>query len=338
MTWATALISSGGSLTKLGAGVLTLSGVNTYSGPTVIASGGLILESGLPTSSVVMSSNTTLDLSVGTDSLVALGSLVDAAGSPTSHQVLLGDNTLVTGLDSTSTTFSGAISGNGGLIKAGSGTFTLAGSNTYGGGTTIAAGELALAGGAALPPNGSISFTGGALQAIDSTDYSARFSTAPGQAYRSITNGQNVTWATAMNSSGGSLTKLGAGMLTLTNSNTYSGTTTVTQARFNLAMVPGHDVALAGNIVNNASLVCNLNGSETSSGIIRHRQPGEERSRRSDHDRLQHLYRRRRSAPARCNWAMERLATTVRRPATSSITSFWPTTSTAIRHMPAQWR
>ena len=66
----------------------------------------------------------------------------------------------MTGLDSTSTTFSGAISGNGGLIKAGSGTFTLAGSNTYGGGTTIAAGELALAGSAALPPNGSISFTG----------------------------------------------------------------------------------------------------------------------------------------------------------------------------------
>ena len=53
--------------------------------------------------------------------------------------------------------------------------------------------------------------------------------------------------------------------------------------------MPGHDVALAGNIVNNASLVCNLNGSETSSGIISGIQPGEERSRRSDHDRLQHL-------------------------------------------------
>ena len=170
-------------MTKSGPGMLTFSGVNTYTGSTVINGGGLILESGLPSSSVVMSSNTTLDLSVGTAGQVNLGSLADAAGSPTGHQVLLGNNTLLTGLDNSNTTFSGAISGNGGLIKTGSGTFTLAGSNTYGGGTTIAAGELALAGSAALPPNGSISFTGGALQAIDSTDYSARFSTAPGQAY-----------------------------------------------------------------------------------------------------------------------------------------------------------
>ena len=256
-------------LTKFGYNALTLASNNSYSGPTFINGGSLILESGLPSSSVAMSSNTTLDLSAGTAGQVNFGSLADAAGSPTGHQVLLGDNTLVTGLDSTSTTFSGAISGNGGLIKAGSGTFTLAGSNTYGGGTTIAAGELALAGSAALPPNGSISFTGGAPQAIDSTDYSARFSTAPGQAYALDTNGQNVTWATALNSSGGSLTKLGAGMLTLTNSNTYSGTTTVNAGTLQLGNgMPGHDVALAGNIVNNASLVCNLNGSETSSGII----------------------------------------------------------------------
>ena len=61
-----------------------------------------------------MSSNTTLDLSATGTGLVALGSLADASGSPTGHQVLLGANTLDTGLDNSSTTFSGTISGNGG--------------------------------------------------------------------------------------------------------------------------------------------------------------------------------------------------------------------------------
>ena len=73
---------------------------------------------------MVMSGSTTLDLSAAGLGLAALGSLSDGAGSPTGQQVLLGGNTLDVGLDNTSTTFSGAISGSGGsLIKQGTGTF-----------------------------------------------------------------------------------------------------------------------------------------------------------------------------------------------------------------------
>ena len=53
-------------------------------------------------------------------------------------------------------------------------------------------------------------------------DYSPYFSNAAGRAYNVDTNGQNVTWATALTSSGGSLTKSGSGTLTLTAANTYT--------------------------------------------------------------------------------------------------------------------
>ena len=46
MTWATALTSSGGSLTKAGLGTLTLNPVESYSGPTVISGGTLQLGTG----------------------------------------------------------------------------------------------------------------------------------------------------------------------------------------------------------------------------------------------------------------------------------------------------
>ena len=97
---------------------------------------------GMPNSQVVMSANTTLDLSAAGVGVAGVGSLADAAGSPTGALVLLGSNTLVTGLDNTNTSFSGTISGNGSLVKQGTGMFILAGSNTYTGTTSVVAGIL----------------------------------------------------------------------------------------------------------------------------------------------------------------------------------------------------
>ena len=102
---------------------------------------------GSPNQSVVISSNSTLNLS-GTSAIgniALLGSLADSAtaSSFTGQKVVLGTNTLETGLDNTDTQFSGVISGAGGLIKTGSGSFTLAGASTYTGPTTINNGVVA---------------------------------------------------------------------------------------------------------------------------------------------------------------------------------------------------
>ena len=115
------------------------------------------------------------------------------------------------------------------------GTLILSGQNTLSGNISLTGGEL-IAGSienvgvsGPLGQGGIISFTGGTLgfSANNNFDYSPRFSTAAGQAYSIDTGGQNVTFANNLGSSGGSLTKLGGGTLTLSGTNTYNGPTTV---------------------------------------------------------------------------------------------------------------
>ena len=78
--------------------------------------------------------------------------------------MLLGAGTLTTGGDNTSTIFAGAISGSGGLVKAGSGTFTLSGSNDYSGGTSVNNGVLVAESSSAIPAGSLLSIgPGGTL-------------------------------------------------------------------------------------------------------------------------------------------------------------------------------
>ncbi len=98
-------------------------------------------------SPLVITSPGTLDLNGNNETITSLSD-----GGGTGGSVTLGSGTLTTGNNTTSTTFSGIISGSGGLTKAGSDTFTLSGSNTYTGTTTVNAGTLTVNG--ALNNNG----------------------------------------------------------------------------------------------------------------------------------------------------------------------------------------
>lgn len=131
-----------------------------------------------------------------------------------------------------------AINGSGAL-KVSSGSLTVSGQSGYSGNTVLAGGTLIL--GSAENPGvsgplgvgGAIIFNGGTLQfsGVNAYDYSARFSTDPGQQYRIHTGGQNVTFATGLSSSGGSLTKLGSGTLNLTGTSSYTGNTLVNEGK-----------------------------------------------------------------------------------------------------------
>ena len=133
-------ISGTGTLTKLGNGTLTLSGASTYSGATAVNAGTLragatnAFASG---SAFTVGSGATLNLASFNQTI---GSLAGAGA------VTLGAATLTPGNDNTSTTFSGAISGTGGLTKTGTGTLLLTGISSYTGATTVNAGTLSVNG------------------------------------------------------------------------------------------------------------------------------------------------------------------------------------------------
>lgn len=126
-----------------------------------------------------------------------------------------------------------------GQLKVSSGTLMLSGASTFSGNLQLAGGTLVANGpettgvSGPLGQGGMILFQGGTLRwsAANTFDYSSRFSNDPGQQYRLDTGGQEVTLATSLTSPGGSLTKLGAGTLTLAGSAGYTGPTLVGAGR-----------------------------------------------------------------------------------------------------------
>ncbi len=234
-------------LTKSGSGTWVVTGANTYSGATTSSGGTLKAGStqafGINSAVTLGTANSTyLDITGFSNSI---GSLT--GGASNGGNVILGGATLTVGSDNTSpAAYAGRIVdgsgslGTGGLTKIGNGTLTLSGANIYTGVTNLNGGILNVGkaetagtsgplGKSAAANAGSIVFGGGTLQysSANQNDYSGRFSTSVNQAYSIDTNSQNVTFGTALTSNGGSLTKSGAGTLTLTGANTYSGGTIV---------------------------------------------------------------------------------------------------------------
>jgi autotransporter-associated beta strand protein len=133
----TRAVQNNGGLIKAGAGTLKLSSTtNSYAGSTTIDDGILKLGSSevIPnTSSVIIAAGKNFDLNNFAETI---GSLAGAGN------VTLGSGSLTAGGNNSSTSFSGVISGIGGVTKQGSGIMTLTGSNSYSGGTLVNGGTL----------------------------------------------------------------------------------------------------------------------------------------------------------------------------------------------------
>jgi autotransporter-associated beta strand protein len=231
-TLASNLSSLGGSFSKFGAGTLTLSGANTYTGTTTINGGVLAVTNGAAiadTGAVILADAAGATLTVQNSETI--GSL--RGGGATGGNVSIASGETLTVAETESQTFAGIIGDAGGLAKTGVGTLTLTGASTYTGGTTISAGTLSLGSANAIGTSGTVTFGGGTLQysASNTSDNSARFSNAASQQYSIDTNSENVTLASNLTSTGGSFTKIGAGTLTLTGNNSYDGGTTVSEGK-----------------------------------------------------------------------------------------------------------
>ncbi|HUA65721.1 MAG TPA: autotransporter-associated beta strand repeat-containing protein [Alphaproteobacteria bacterium] len=141
---------------------------------------------------------------------------------------------------------SGSIGGSAVLLKEGSGVLTNSLANAFTGGVELNGGivnaDAVETPGVSGPfgSSGTISFAGGTLQynasAVDTADYSSRFSAAPGQQYSidvpmlagsDYSAALTITFASALSSGGASFAKNGGGSLILSAANTFSGPVTV---------------------------------------------------------------------------------------------------------------
>jgi len=121
----------------------------------------------------------------------------------------------------------GAVTGTGALVQSGPGTLTLAGANSYSGGTSVNAGTVVLGNNA--------SFGTGAVSIASNATITAGVQNLATPNALTLTSGATATLNTGSNtwtqsgaiSGSGGMTKTGAGMLTLTASNSYTGATLV---------------------------------------------------------------------------------------------------------------
>jgi fibronectin-binding autotransporter adhesin len=169
----------------------------------------------------------------------------------------------------------GVVGTDGGLrvndSNANPGTLTLGGANTFNGGVTLVSGEANAnateTAGTSGPfgATGIITFAGGTIGLQNGFDYSSRFSTAPGTAYKVNTEGSTTSFATGLGGAGSSLTKLGAGTLNLTTANTYTGATTVNGGTL---QITGSIAGSSAINVNGGTLFIDVPGTITGSGPV----------------------------------------------------------------------
>ncbi|AWM37417.1 Extracellular serine protease precursor [Gemmata obscuriglobus] len=229
---ASGVISGTGGLTKAGTGTLTLTGTNTFTGATTVSGGTLSVSGG-----AALDDGSAVSVSGG--AILALGANETVGSLAGAGNLTLSAFTLTAGGDNTSTTFSGVASGTGGLAKAGTGTLTLSGANTYTGATTVSSGTLTLAGNSAIADTAPVTVSAGATLALSADEGIGSLAGAG-----NVTLGVNFLTAGGDNTSTtfsgvisgtGALTKDGTGTLTLSGANTYTGTTTVSAGTLSVA-------------------------------------------------------------------------------------------------------
>jgi autotransporter-associated beta strand protein len=236
-------------LNKLGPNTLYLTGSNSWTGPTTVSAGSLVLGSG-----TILSSSNPLTL--------ASGATLDLGGVSTSIPQLSGSGTVTnSGAAATLTittagnTFAGNISNGAGtvaltLAAPATSVFTLTGSNNYSGPTTLSSGILDIGGAKALSNTSgtSIVFNGGTLQFSSSYtgDPSALFNASSSASYNLDTNSQSINLSTGLVNSNG-LDKIGAGTLYLRGAGTNLGPVTINGGTLELAATGGVYSSITAN-------------------------------------------------------------------------------------------
>ena len=200
---------------QVGAGTPSLTGANSFSGDTTISNGTLQVGNG------------------GTTGQLGSGAVVNNAALIFNR--------------SNGHTVGNAISGTGTLTKAGAGTTTLTGANSYSGTTTIMAGTLQIG-------NGGTTGTLGTGDVMNS-------------GVLTFNRSNSLEVANAI-SGAGALRKSGSGTTTLTGTNSYTGTTTITAGTLQIGNGGTTGTLGTGAVINNGVLSFDRSDALTVAGAI----------------------------------------------------------------------
>jgi fibronectin-binding autotransporter adhesin len=134
-------ISGAGEVSKVSAGVVTLTGNNSYSGNTLLFEGALVADH----ANALGTGNITFTTSGGGGTLRYT---TNSAGTDWASRIKNSSGTIRLDTAGNNVNLAGAIdsSNDNGLVKSGTGTLTLGGANTYAGSTTVANGRLVVNG------------------------------------------------------------------------------------------------------------------------------------------------------------------------------------------------
>ncbi|MDD5085401.1 MAG: autotransporter-associated beta strand repeat-containing protein, partial [Candidatus Omnitrophica bacterium] len=267
------ILSGDGALTKNGTGTFTLSGANTYTGGTTLNAGTLNINNAwaIGVSTFTIAGGTINNTSGGAITLLTANPQVWNANFTFTGTndldlgigpVTLGADRTVTVSGSGNLTVGGVIDGAFNLTKAGTGTLTLSGANTYTGTTTINAGTLAYGANDVIADTGAVTVSGGTLDIGNFTDTVGVVTLTSG----SITGAMGVLSGssydvrsgtiTANLGGTGALTKTTTGTVNLWGTNTYSGGTNLNAGTLNInnaSAIGMGTFTIAGGTINNTS-------------------------------------------------------------------------------------
>src|SRR6266446_2609193 len=276
------VIGGSGNLTKDGPGTLTLSGTNTFSGVLTVESGNLSIATINNASANGVLGNSANAVVLGSSGATGTLQYTGSTASSTKKFTMATGGTGAFQVDTAATTLtlSGVIDGSGALLKAGAGTLSLTGVNTYSGGTTVSAGTLQLSGSGTLgSTSGALTVNGGTLN-LNGTNQGVGNLTGSGGTILNNATATNVTLTIGNNNGTGgnyagvianntsgtgtvALTKTGTGTITLSGTNTYTGATTVSGGTL---LVNGSTASGSAVSVNNSGTT--LGGTGTIGGTV----------------------------------------------------------------------